>query len=74
MCGVNARGAQRHDGIFILQYTSLKMAILLHKTALVNFPMATTLYAYLEAYVYHFCQFLQGLRLFEGLDLFETLD
>ena len=27
---------------FTLQYTSLKMAVLLHKTALVKFPMATT--------------------------------
>ena len=42
MCGMNARGAQRHDGIFMLQYISLKMAVLLHKTALVNVPMATT--------------------------------
>ena len=41
MCGMNARGAQQHAGIFILWYTSLKMALLLHKTALVNFPMAT---------------------------------
>ena len=41
MCGMNAQGAQRHDGIFMLQYTSLKMAILLHETTLVNFPMAT---------------------------------
>ena len=39
---MNAQAAQRHDGVFILQYTSLKMADLLHKTALVNFPMATT--------------------------------
>ena len=42
MCGMNARGAQQHAGIFILWYTSLKMALLLHKSALVNFPMATT--------------------------------
>ena len=42
MCGMNAWGAQWHGGIFILQYTSLKMVLLLHKTALVNFPMATT--------------------------------
>ena len=39
---MNAWGAQQHAGIFILWYTSLKMALLLHKTALVNFPMATT--------------------------------
>ena len=42
MCGMNAWGAQWHGGIFIQQYTSLKMVLLLHKTALVNFPMATT--------------------------------
>ena len=42
MCGMNAWGAQWHGGIFILQFTSLKMVLLLHKTALVNFPMATT--------------------------------
>ena len=42
MCGMNAQGFQRHDGIFILRYTFLKMAVLLHKTALANFPMATT--------------------------------
>ena len=44
MCGMNAWGAQWHGGIFILQFTSLKMVLLLHKTALVNFPMATTVF------------------------------
>ena len=39
---MNALGVQLHGGIFILRYTSLKMAVLLHKTALLNFPMATT--------------------------------
>ena len=33
---------QWHSGTFVLRYTSLKMAVLLHKTALINFPMATT--------------------------------
>ena len=42
MCGMYAQGAQVHYGIFVLQYTSLKMADFLHKTAFVNFPMATT--------------------------------
>ena len=42
MCGMNAYGAQQHAGISILLYISLKIALLLHKTALVNFPMATT--------------------------------
>ena len=42
ICGMNVQGTQRHDGIFILGFTSLKMAVLLHKTVLVNFPMATT--------------------------------
>ena len=42
MCGMNAWGAQWHGGIFILQFTSLKMVLLLHKTTLVNFPLATT--------------------------------
>ena len=44
MCGMNSWEAQLHGGIFILQYTSLKMVLLLHKTALVNFPMATTVH------------------------------
>ena len=42
MCGMNGRGAQWHNGTLVLQYTSLKMEVLLHKTALVNFPMVTT--------------------------------
>ena len=42
MCGINGQGPQWHNGIFILRYTSLKMSVLLHKTALVNFLMATT--------------------------------
>ena len=41
---MNAWGAQQCAGIFILWYTSLKMAHLPHKTALVNFPMATTVH------------------------------
>ena len=52
MCGMNAWGAQQHAGIFILWYTSLKMALLLHKTALVNFPMATTVHA-IAALMFH---------------------
>ena len=48
MCGMNARGTQRHDGTSILPYTSLKRAVLLHKIALVNFPMATTVYTWYE--------------------------
>ena len=39
---MNARGTQQHAGIFILGYTSLKTALLLHKIAPVNFPMVTT--------------------------------
>ena len=39
---MNVQGAQWHGGILILQYTSLKMALLLHKTVHVNFPLATT--------------------------------
>ena len=42
VCGINAWGAQWLGGNFTLQYIILKMTILLHKTALVNFPMATT--------------------------------
>ena len=42
LCGMNDWGSQYLGGIFTLQYTILKMTILLHKTALVNFPMATT--------------------------------
>ena len=39
---MNAKGVQRHDGIFILQYNFLKMVVFHHKTVLVNFPMETT--------------------------------
>ena len=39
---MNARGGQQDGGTFILRYTSQKIVVLLHKTALVNFPMATT--------------------------------
>ena len=53
MCGMNACGAQWHGNIFILQYTFLKMALLLHKTALVNFPMATTVF--LRSVRLHLC-------------------
>ena len=42
MCGMNARGGQQDGGTFILRNTSMKMVVLLHKTARVNFPMATT--------------------------------
>ena len=41
---MNGWGVQWHGSIFLLQKTSLKMSVLLHKTALVNFPMATTVY------------------------------
>ena len=54
MCGMNAWGAQWHGGIFILQYTSLKMVLLLHKTALVNFPMATTVTLLVPMFFRHF--------------------
>ena len=39
---MNGLGVQWRGGIFIFQLTSLKMTVLLHKTALVNFPMGTT--------------------------------
>ena len=42
MCGMNTRGAHLYGVIFILEYTSLKIVFLLHKTVLTNFPMATT--------------------------------
>ena len=42
MFGINDLGVQWHNDIFILQYTPLKMAVLLHKTALVNFLISTT--------------------------------
>ena len=44
MCGMNSRGAQGYDGIFILQYNYMKMALLFNKIALVTFPMATTVW------------------------------
>ena len=43
---MNARGAQCDFGTFLLQYTYLKMALLLHKIALIIFPMGTTVYAH----------------------------
>ena len=46
VCGMNARGDQWLGGNFTLQYTTLKMTVLLHKTALVNFLMATTVVLY----------------------------
>ena len=39
---MNALGSQWLGGIFTLQYTILKMTVLFHKTALLNFPMAIT--------------------------------
>ena len=42
--GMNAWGAQWLGGNFTLQYTTLKLTVLLHKTALVNFLMATTVH------------------------------
>ena len=42
MCGMNTRGAQLLGGIFTLQHTILKMTVLLHRRAPVNFPMAAT--------------------------------
>ena len=50
VCGMNARGVQTHNGISILQYTSMKMAVLLHKTSLLYFPMATTVNLPKQAY------------------------
>ena len=38
---MNALGSQWLGGIFTLQYTTLKLTVLLHETALINFPMAT---------------------------------
>ena len=41
---MNGRESQWHNVILIFRYISLKMAVLLHKTILVNFPSATTLH------------------------------
>ena len=46
MGGMSNQGAQRGGGTFILQYTN---GDLLHKTALVNFSMATTVAQLLES-------------------------
>ena len=56
---MNVYGAQQHAGIFILWYTSLKMALLLHKTALVNFPMATTVWIAQKLWILCCFQFLR---------------
>ena len=42
MCGNNASGAQRCGYISIVCYTYPKLALLLHKTVPINFPIATT--------------------------------
>ena len=44
LCVMNAKGSQCLGGIFTLQYIILKMTVLLHKKALVIFPMATSVY------------------------------
>ena len=46
MFGINARGTQWLGGNFALQYTILKMTVLLHKIALANFQIATTVCKY----------------------------
>ena len=43
---MNARGYQQYGDTFILRFASLKMVVLLHETALANFPMATTVCTY----------------------------
>ena len=42
MCGINASGAQWHGHISISCYTHLKLELLLHKTVLVMFLLAST--------------------------------
>ena len=42
MCGIIAFGAQWCGYIFILYYTHLKLALLLHKTVLLTFLLAST--------------------------------
>ena len=40
--GINASSSQWCGSIFIMCYTHLKLALLLHKTVLVNSPIGTT--------------------------------
>ena len=42
MCGINALGVQWCGCIFMLCYTNLNLALLLHKTVLVMFLLAST--------------------------------
>ena len=42
MYGINAFSYHWSGCIFIMCYTHLKLALLLHKTVLVNFPIGTT--------------------------------
>ena len=42
MCGINTSSYQWCGFTFILYYSHLNLALLLHKTALVNFPIGTT--------------------------------
>ena len=72
MCGMNSWGAQWHGDIFISPYTSLKMVVLLHNTALVNFPMAPTVFPIISSSVkkliktFNFCIFQASWLCFIG--------
>ena len=52
MCGNNASSYQWCGFIFILYYYHLKLALLLHKTALVNFPIGTTVCSNIDTLLY----------------------
>ena len=43
--GINASNSQWCGCIFLMCYTNLKLALLLHKTVLLNYPIGTTVYS-----------------------------
>ena len=49
LCGVNASSCKWYGCIFKLSYSHLKLALLLHKIVLANFPISTTVCTYLHS-------------------------
>ena len=58
VCGINAFSSKWHGFIFILCYTHLNLALLLHKTVLVTFLLASTVSMHCVETVIRFLFFL----------------
>ena len=71
MCGMNAWAAQWLGGIYIFEKTYLKVTVLLHKTAFVNFQMAIT---GSKAGFHKFFLFSSGLGGEGEISLFEMIE